>query len=661
VTGPVLGRRLFAAASLSGAGLVVLGRYVPTSVSEPFGPGNLSELFAIFLFWFAAVVGWGRAAAAAIRLGRSLRLSRAAEWTLALGLGSLVAATWGYADVLLGHHRGVTISSVVFLLGGALALACFRRDRATSTPTGDKRVLLLYGLLATYVVLRFVQATRLARHGDPLYYHLVAPVLWVRSNLSFDPSHPLNFNASVWEGLYLWPAQWFLGTGDTGLPAIQIFSQWIHLSIGWVGMAVAVIALLERLRFPTIPALLGGFAALATRSLWWTGALAKNDCGASLWLLAGAVLLWTMEEVDLQRALAAGALFGASFATKYSVVFLGLPMLVVWAVSRFRRQPKGLAAALAAFLAGGLVAAGPFLLRNWLGAGSPIFPISMGGAMARVSQSSREYFDGVGPSGLDTSLAWRLERTLELGKEGPLALLSLLAPALLVWFAFSRRKRLTNGRDAALLMLAPLASLVFFLFIGKPGTDPRLLGPGLVLLNVSGTLIALLLLRELARSARRFRWVPAGWLTLSAIALTCRLAPEAVVDRIREFPIQQEIERHTGGDTKAWIARQVPASERIVTSGDNEIYYLLGHDVAVGSDDLRLDRLWREAVSAGMSAEGLLARFRGEGYRYLLDTRFPGEPAGLAAALSPALDGHPEWVVFQGRESRLVDLGRVGK
>ena len=78
MTGPVLGRRLFAAASLSGAVLVVLGRYVPTSVSEPFGPGNLSELFAIFLFWFAAVVGWGRAAAAAIRLGRSLRLSRAA-------------------------------------------------------------------------------------------------------------------------------------------------------------------------------------------------------------------------------------------------------------------------------------------------------------------------------------------------------------------------------------------------------------------------------------------------------------------------------------------------------------------------------------------------------------------------------------------------------
>lgn len=656
-------RRFLFAAALSGVGLVVLTRYQPTSVSDSFGPWHLSGLFAVFLFWFAAVVGWGRAATVIVGSARGPQLSKAEEWTAALGLGSLVAAAWAYLSVLLGSHRGVTISSVVFLLGGALALALPRGDQRTRAPTRDKRCVLLYALLATYVVLRFVQATRLARHGDPLYYHLVAPVLWVRSNLSFDPSHPLNFCASAWEGLYLWPAQWFLGTGDVGLPAIQIFSQWIHLSIGWVGMGMAVVALLRRLRVPPVPALIGGFAALATRSLWWTGALAKNDCGVAFWLLSGVVLLWgTAEKGRLRGPFAAGALLGASFATKYSAVFLGLPLFVVWGVDRARRQPKRLPAALVVLLFGGLVSAAPFLVRNWSGGGSPIFPISFGmaEAVARVSQSSREYFAGIAPSGLDTGLSWRLGRLEELGEEGPLALFSLLGPALLVWHGFARRAPFPRWRGASMLFLAPLASLAFFLLIGKPNTDLRLLGPGLTLLNVSGTLLALLLIRSIARSSSRLRWLPAGWVTLSAVALTCRLALEAVVDRIRDFPIQQAIAGHTGGDTKAWIARNVPRSDRIVTSGDNEIYYVLGHDVAVGTDDLRLDRLWREAVSAGATADVLLVKFRGEGFRYLLDTRFPGEPFGLAAVLKQSLDRHPEWIVFQGKESRLIDLERAG-
>ncbi len=657
-----LARRFLTAAALSAVGLVVLTRYEPTSVSEPFGPWHLAGLFVVFLFWFAAVIGWGRMAAIAVGLTGSRRLSKAEEWSVALGLGSLVAAAWAYLSVLLGPHRGVALSSVVFLVAGAFALALPRRHQSTRALTRDKRHLLLYSLLATYVVLRFIQSTRLARHGDPLYYHLVAPVLWVRSNLSFDPAHPLNFCASAWEGLFLWPAQWFLGTGDVGLPAIQIFSQWIHLSIGWVGMAVAVVALLRRLRVPLVPALIGGFAALATRSLWWTGALAKNDCGVAFWLLSGVVLLWTMEEAGLRLSFAAGALLGASVATKYSAVFLGLPLLVVWAVDRVRRQPKRLSAVLAAFLVGGLVSAAPFLMRNWIGGGSPLFPISLGGpdGLARVSQTSREYYAGIAPSGLDTGLSWRLGRLGELSEEGPLALLSLLALVLLIWPGFIRRARLVNWRGATMIFLGPLASLAFFLLIGKAGTDFRLLGPGLTLLNVSGTLVTLLLLRNIARSSRRLRFLPAGWVTLSVVALTCRLAPEAVVDRIRDFPIQQEIEGHTGGDTKAWIARNVPKSERIVTSGDNEIYYLLGHDVTVGTDDLRLDRLWRKAVSTGATPDGLLVRFRGEGFRYLLDTRFPGEPDALAVILRQTLDRHSEWVVFQGRESRLIDLDRVG-
>lgn len=98
-----------------------------------------------------------------------------------------------------------------------------------------------------------------------------------------------------------------------------------------------------------------------------------------------------------------------------------------------------------------------------------------------------------------------------------------------------------------------------------------------------------------------------------------------------------------------------------MTSGDNEIYYLLGRRVSAGTDDLRLDRLWREAASKGESPEAILVLLRSEGFNYLLDTQFPGNPFGLAAVLKETLDGHPDWVIFQGKESRVIDLGRVGR
>ena len=96
-----------------------------------------------------------------------------------------------------------------------------------------------------------------------------------------------------------------------------------------------------------------------------------------------------------------------------------------------------------------------------------------------------------------------------------------------------------------------------------------------------------------------------------------------------------------------------------MTTGDNEISYLLGHEVSVATDDLTLDRDWRDRVGRGERAESLLAAFKARGFSYLLDTRYPGEAQALAAFLRPTLDAHPEWTSYDGRESRLIDLRRI--
>ncbi len=650
------------ALALSAAGLALLFSFRPTRAIEPFGPWQLAQLFAVFAFWLGAVVGWGTAATAFLRVAREPGVSAAEEWALRLGLGSLIGALWvSSTAALFGLHRGVSASSAVFLVGGLFLLSFHRRRREATGRSGGGGRRFLQALLAAYVIVRFVHATRLARHGDALYYHLVAPVSWVqRGDISFDAALPLNFMASFWEYLYLYPAQWFLGNDGAGLPAIQLFSQWSHLSLGWLGTGLAVIGLLSRFGLPPVPALLGGFAGLATRSLWWTGALAKNDCGVSLWLILGFLLLWFPGKAGLRSALVAGMLIGAAVAAKYSALFVAGPLIALWVFNPARRPGARRGLAAGAALLGALSTGGALLVRNAAATGNPFFPVPFSWMRTgSVSQSTREYVASLAPTGFDPGVTWRVERLLETRDEGPLAIAFLLSAGLVLRRTVPRRWRPWDGRGVSIFYGLSLASLFCFLAVGRPGTDIRLLGTGLVLLNVTGTLLTLFLLRGLARRWRPFRGVPTGAAVFAALLLTCRMAPEAVIRFPGTFPLERAIEQHTAGDTKLWILKNLPRAEAIVTTGDNEIYYLLGRRIRVGSDDLRLDRLWRQADSEGIVDAGLLLLFRKEGFRYLLDTRYSGEPPPLSARLRPFLEQHPQLIVFRGRESVLVDLRRV--
>jgi hypothetical protein len=650
-----LQNRVFAALVFSAAGFAAVRTYIPTSTTEDFGLGSVLGLLLIFLFWLAAVVGWGRAASQLIGASPRDAFRGAEAWALALGLGGVFAACWAYLTVIAGFHG--PISSNVFLLGGVLVFAII--PSPPPVPRA-RRHAVLTALLASYCVLRFVQSTHLARHGDPLYYHLVAPVLWLRSGtIAFDPQHPLNFQASLWEYLYLWPAHLFLGKGEVGLPAIQIFAQWTHLTLGWVGMGLAVIALLQRLRFPPVVALIAGFAGLATSSLWRNGVLAKNDCGAAAWLLCGAVLL-SGGGRSTTRNVAAGVFIGAAFVAKYTVAFTALPLLLGWLVYQSIDAPKRLPSAVASVLLGGLLSATPLLARNLRGTGSAIYPLSFGTTtLSTLSESQRAIIYGMAPSVPDNHVSWRVERLGELAGEGTLAIVALAIPLFLARGLLAPARSFAFRRRCLLLFFAALGSLLCFLVVARPGTQFRLLGPGIVLLNVSGTLISILMIRFLSRRVRAFRLLPSGLLVLGAVVATSRLAPEAVLDRIRDLPLQRSLLEHSAGDAKLWIATNVPRLARIVTTGDNEIYYLLGHDVSAATDDLSLDRLWRQEVSAGASGELILRAFRARGFDYLLDTRFPWELSALSSRLGPVLDRHREWIAFQGKDSRLIDLSRV--
>jgi hypothetical protein len=663
----------------------VINAATPVSLGGSFGPVELVLLAIAFGVWAAALLGWGLLAADALGGdSRNYPAGRLGRLALATALGSLAAATGAAlcGELCLVGSRFATIP-VAFVVAGVVLLILRVRWLLVSPaspgaggtePRRDSagriaRVLVI--VVVADFLLRFVQATVLARHGDPLSYHLVGPVLWVRAGgVAFDPAHPLNPIASLWDALYIWPAQVLTGPGERGLVALQLFAQWTHLLFGWAGIGLATAALLRVARVPPALSALGALAALSTRSLWWPGALAKNDCGAATWVLAAMLLVAIPGPRPARRLVGAGLLLGAAFVGKYTTVFTSFPLVLLALLSPavFFRAPRTKRWAAVALLSlGALAGSAVVLARNARATGNPVFPVRskviplFDGARPTVSATRSESIRDQTPSGLEPGLSWRFAKVMGLLDEGPLAILSLVGlAAVLVPKRF--RGRLPLTRSVRPVLLVGGAAFLLFLLGSTSVAELRYAGPGLVLLNVGGTLTAFVLLRF---AVRRFRALPKALpllAVLGAVAGTSRIAPEALLDLPRRFPLGKGLLRHTAGDSKEWIRSNAAPDDAVVTSGDDEIYYLLGRRVSAATDDLALDALWRGIVARGGGPEEILVAFRRVGFRWLLDTDRPGgEPwPGLAPHLVAALAAHPEFVAFQGASSRVVDLERVG-
>jgi hypothetical protein len=380
-----------------------------------------------------------------------------------------------------------------------------------------------------------------------------------------------------------------------------------------------------------------------------------------MWLLAGVLLLSGPRRHSVVRYATAGVLIGAAFVAKYTVAFAAVPLVLGWSILLLRRRAREFPAAVAALVVGAVVSAGPMLLRNDVGTGLPFYPVAFGRQSAAcLSETTSEYLSGMSPGVFATGWSWRRDRLVDLSGEGLLAIVSVGVPLLFLCRFLRGRKGIAASDGPLVLFSASFSSLLFFLIAGRPGTDFRLLGPGLVLLNVTGAMLTFLSLRALGR-AWRLRRVPALYLAFAAVAATCHFAPEAILDRLRGPALEREIADHSGGTAKIWAASHLAPTARIVTTGDNEIYYLLDHDVRVATDDVALDRLWRTEVAKGLSGIAVLLAFRDRGFSYVLDTRFPGEVLRLSRELRPIIESNPEWTVFQGDDASIVDLQRVAR
>jgi 4-amino-4-deoxy-L-arabinose transferase-like glycosyltransferase len=398
-------------------------------------------------------------------------------FALALGFGAIIAV---YLFLGLGDVLNKPTAWVVYAVAGAIALAQYKGITAESRAAFERLrklqppawALALVAVIAVHAFLNLVGAMAPPSMADPLRHHLASSAYY--ADVGGFPFVPVIF----------WNIPGVLHVGYTVelLVASDIAPAVTHFSFSLL-TAGAVFVLGRRFAGWKV----GLIAATIFYSLPMTTELAAApmvEMGAAFFaVLAVYALLTASKDADLRWILLAGLLGGLAGATKPWALLAGpagLAVILVVQGTGVLQRPRRTAVALVAFsLAFGLVL-GPWLIRNYVAAGDPLWPI--GYQVFRGDMWTDWHFDkfsswetGPGKSVLNFVLGpWNL--TNEIGSftqnRGPLSG-SLLTPILLIfipaaWLFGAARNKATGSLLAALAAFAALAYVVWFAGYQQP-------------------------------------------------------------------------------------------------------------------------------------------------------------------------------------------------
>jgi hypothetical protein len=214
-----------------------------------------------------------------------------------------------------------------------------------------------------------------ARGYDSLSYHLGLPKEWAAVGRLW----PLEHNAYSWlpsyvEAAYLQLAAMLGGAGTDG--------RWITacngLHAGMLGMTALVIVALARAvarRAEVDDRTAGWFGGACVLVVPWcvvTGSLSYNEMGMLLGTAGACLVCATETDRAGTRGVLAGFLLGTATACKPTAAFMGGP-LVLMALLAWTPRRVWWRMLFGAFI-GGVAASVPWLVRNWLACGNPVFP-----------------------------------------------------------------------------------------------------------------------------------------------------------------------------------------------------------------------------------------------------------------------------------------------
>lgn len=636
----------------------------PADPDVVFRSSQVFGTLLLSLFFVFCLLGWG--CFFTFRFGLAEANESSPQWLwllfLALALGSawaiLVMGVLGHAG-LIGSGKDVFVL-IPFALGPYLASRTVffkthsnQQTRVPHDPTAlGVTILTLFAF--GYILLGRICASTLA-HGttDPFVYHLLGPRLWwAQGRISMSPIMPIAYQSSYWEYLLLWGTALFCGPKNLGLIELHLFGQMVHVLIGSLGTLLALVLLFWNTTTNRSLVFSAALAAMCNSSMLMYSYLAKSDWGVAFFCLSGLVFL--TRSIGGQRVgLWAGVFGGLAIASKWNMALTFVPALFLFGL--LRPSKKTLGTLLVACLFAGLVVF-PILARNIIESGNPFYPFFdswFDSPWLRLEDKFHpEMFKGF------QSVSTAFKKLVSLLSDG-FGYGLILLPVLLVAGRWCR--------DLVNFSLTAILGLVFFSFLKfGPAHFDRWLGPVLLLANACGVVIlgeALRWLMALCLSERALPW------TTPVIPFTCLvvLMPlqlgfywkhfKTVKRGISPTLVIRKDSVHLGGSSKAWLRLNAHPSDLIVSSGDDEIYYLSGMNVRV----LIFDRIL-DVLTYGLTDPfSILKVLQSQGAKYLLDTQHFKTPYwGIRAYLLDQLVLlHPETVVFEGEGSKVVDLVRL--
>ncbi|MFG0305258.1 MAG: hypothetical protein ACF8Q5_03475 [Phycisphaerales bacterium JB040] len=422
--------------SLSRGLVLISGAGIASALLWAALPGEtpLANIAGLIEAW--ALAGWAPAAflIASYGLGTLAdRLWHASPPThaihpLRLGTGLALMLTLVHALGVLGW---LTPAASFALLAIGVGLAVWRFARTHRATTGPIRIgsslgqsgggwawLLVLplglGIVASASPPGWLWASEFGGY-DALSYHLQLPQEWLR----LGRIQPLEHNVYSYLPSYLESATVLLGhvtlapidegglTAGAGWRALtpQILHWMITVLGAWtIGHVAARLSTLANpddgpLDHPTTSAWIAGAATLATGWVLVTGTLAYNEMAVVL--LGSAAMLAALEDRvgPCVRTTLAAFLVGVACGCKPTAILFVAPLVGVLLVWRLPR--KALVPALALGAVVGTLTVSPWLVRNWLASGNPVFPALTGlfgtghwddAAAARYAQAHT--FDG---------------------------------------------------------------------------------------------------------------------------------------------------------------------------------------------------------------------------------------------------------------------------
>ncbi len=293
----------------------------------------------------------------------------------ALWLAHLLA--WlGIGTTRVGAATLVGLGVVLALVSSRGLMECFRSQRQVSPIA----CLLIPGAAILVVASSSMPGWLWDSEAfgyDVLSYHLRLPQEWIElGRLQGVPHNFFSYMPSYVEAAYLQiGALWGSMHAFEGLPLLtaQFLEAWLTLLIA-TAVGAKVVAELDDAP-PLTRTSAGVLAASCFLLTPWTqvmGSLAYDEAMSSA-LLLGALLVEDDPEIPSGRGGAlAGWLIGVALCTKLTTAILGLPILAMSILSRSdaaRRTRCALAAGSTL-----LLALAPYLVRNLLSTGNPLFP-----------------------------------------------------------------------------------------------------------------------------------------------------------------------------------------------------------------------------------------------------------------------------------------------